>query len=213
MTSARIHASSIDEIHAGAAADLHAPVAALAALGFVPDDAIRADHAPAFPHAILFRHPADDASATVTAFTANPPVVITEFGQRNVAGRGLAVCDSPMPRFNPELECDRILRLPHASAAELWERFRRIRAATTDGGAWVPYRRIASDEVKTGLDRQVAELKRRGYLVPDDVDGEVPLSWRGALRFALAAIWPVRGFVDRAQVAETRRATQASPPL
>lgn len=212
MTSARVHAATIEAIHTGAASDLHAPAAAVAALGFVPDDAIRVDHAPAFPHAVLFRHPADDASATVTAFTANPPVVITEFGQRNAAGRGLSVCDSPMPRFHPELECDRILRLPHASAAELWDAFRRIRAATTDGGAWVPYQGVASDEVKIGLERQVAELQRRGYLMRDDVDGEVPVSWRGAARFALAAVWPVRGFVDRAQVAAARRAADSARP-
>ena len=46
-------------------------------------DRIIADHGPAFPRAVLLEHRDDAACASVTAFSARPPLVVTEIGQRN----------------------------------------------------------------------------------------------------------------------------------
>lgn len=206
MTPSLLRACSVDEACAAAAADLRAPVAQVVALGFVPVSGIIADHGPAFPRAVLLEHRDDAACASVTAFSARPPLVVTEIGQRNASGRGLSVCDSTMPRFHPEFDCGRLLRFPRMPAAGLWTTFRSIRQATTDGGPWVRDEDEPFAAARASVARQVEEFRRRGYLAALEGPGGAPLTWRGAVRFTLAAVLPWKWWVDRAQVAQARRA-------
>lgn len=212
MTPEMIEPCPVDEAIVGAAGDLRSPVERLSALGFAPATGVRVEHPPANPRAVFLHHTSDAARASVTAYSAQPPVVVIEIGQRDAAGRGMSVTDTAIIRFNPAFECDTVLRFPGMPADELWTTYRRLRQAVRDGAPWVPYAEGEVDAARAGIERQVEEYRRRGFLARNATSGGIPLTWLGALRFTLAAAWPWKFVADRTQVAQARRAAAAAGP-